>query len=373
MPEKFGAIRARNPPEPPRHHCLVEAHRLAPAVVLVLALESSCDETAAAVITDGPRVLSNVVHSQVAVHAPFGGVVPEVASREHIRRVVDIVHRAVQPAGGLASIEGLAVTRGPGLVGSLLVGMQFIKGLALARRLPWVGVNHLEGHIASAFLADRRPSFPFVALVVSGGHTNIYVVQGFDRMRLVGQTRDDAAGEAFDKAAKLLDIGYPGGVVIDRLARQGNPAAVSFPRSMKDSLEFSFSGVKTALLTYTRKLNRAPSSEEIPDIVASYQEAIVDVLVEKTLRTARMHAIDRVAVVGGVAANSRLRTRFQQDAERVGIEVFIPPPVFCTDNAAMIAVVGHHFLAGGRKDPPDLNALSRWPIDAQPDGIAAIG
>ena len=184
----------------------------------------------------------------------------------------------------------------------------------MARDIPFVGVNHLEGHIASAFLADDKPSFPFVALVVSGGHTNIYVVHDFERMRLVGQTRDDAAGEAFDKAAKLLNIGYPGGVVIDRLARTGNPSAVSFPRSMKDSLEFSFSGVKTALLTYTKKLVRPPTDTEIPDIVASYQEAIVDVLVEKTLRAAEMHAIGRVAVVGGVAANSRLRTRFREDA-----------------------------------------------------------
>ncbi len=273
----------------------------------------------------------------------------------------------------LGEIEGIAVTRGPGLVGSLLVGLSMAKALALALDVPFVGVNHLEGHIASAFLADEKPEFPFVALVVSGGHTNIYVVQGFDRMRLVGQTRDDAAGEAFDKAAKLLDIGYPGGVVIDRLARQGNPEAVSFPRSMKDSLEFSFSGVKTALLTYTRKLGRTPSAEEIPDIVASYQEAIVDVLVEKTLRAARMHRIDRVAVVGGVAANSRLRTRFQDDAGKAGMNVFIPPPVFCTDNAAMIAVVGHHFLVDGRRDTAALNALSRWPIDSNPDGSSANG
>jgi N6-L-threonylcarbamoyladenine synthase len=237
------------------------------------------------------------------------------------------------------------------------------KALALALGVPFVGVNHLEGHIASAFLADRRPSFPFVALVVSGGHTNIYVVQGFDRMRLVGQTRDDAAGEAFDKAAKLLDIGYPGGVVIDRLAKQGNPAAVSFPRSMKDSLEFSFSGVKTALLTYVKKLEKPPAAEDIPGIVASYQEAIVDVLVEKTLRAAERYSIGRVAVVGGVAANSRLRARFHDDAGKKGIRVTIPPPVFCTDNAAMIAVVGHHLLTGGRKDCLNLNALSRWPID----------
>ena len=334
--------------------------------MLVLGIESSCDETAAAVLQDGNQLLSNVIASQIRIHEKYGGVVPEIASRKHVEVIVPVVLEALERAGvTLDAIEGISVTRGPGLVGSLLVGLSMAKALALARNIPFVGVNHLEGHVASAFLAEDKPAFPFVALVVSGGHTNIYVVEDFGRMHLVGQTRDDAAGEAFDKAAKLLDIGYPGGVVIDRLAKTGNPSAVSFPRSMKDSLEFSFSGVKTALLTYTKKLGRPLAEGEIPDVVASYQEAIVDVLVEKTLRAAEMHSIGRVAVVGGVAANSRLRTRFREDAEKKGIQVTIPPPVFCTDNAAMIAVVGHHFLTRGMKDPFDLNALSRWPIDAQ--------
>jgi N6-L-threonylcarbamoyladenine synthase len=332
--------------------------------MLVLAIESSCDETAAAVLQDGQNLLSNVIASQIRIHEKYGGVVPEIASRKHVEVIVPVILEALEKAGvTLEEIDGIAVTRGPGLVGSLLVGLSIAKALAMARNIPFVGINHLEGHIASAFLADDKPSFPFVALVVSGGHTNIYVVHDFERMRLVGQTRDDAAGEAFDKAAKLLNIGYPGGVVIDRLARTGNTSAVSFPRSMKDSLEFSFSGVKTALLTYTKKLVRPPTDAEIPDIVASYQEAIVDVLVEKTLRAAELHGIGRVAVVGGVAANSRLRTRFREDADKKRIQVFIPPPIFCTDNAAMIAVVGHHFLQRGRRDPFDLNALSRWPID----------
>lgn len=332
--------------------------------MLILGIESSCDETAAAVLQDGQKLLSNVIASQIRIHEKYGGVVPEIASRKHVEVIVPVILEALEKAGvTLESIGGIAVTRGPGLVGSLLVGLSMAKALALARDIPFVGVNHLEGHVASAFLADEKPSFPFIALVVSGGHTNIYVVQDFNRMRLVGQTRDDAAGEAFDKAAKLLDIGYPGGVVIDRLAKSGNPEALSFPRSMKDSLEFSFSGVKTALLTYTKKRERPPAAEEIPDIVASYQEAIVDVLVEKTLRAAEMQAIGQVAVVGGVAANSRLRARFQEDARKKGMRVFIPPPVFCTDNAAMIAVVGHHALARGRRDSFDLNALSRWPVD----------
>jgi N6-L-threonylcarbamoyladenine synthase len=332
--------------------------------MLVLAIESSCDETAAAVLQDGQNLLSNVIASQIRIHEKYGGVVPEIASRKHVEVIVPVILEALEKAGvTLEEIDGIAVTRGPGLVGSLLVGLSIAKALAMARNIPFVGINHLEGHIASAFLADDKPSFPFVALVVSGGHTNIYVVYDFEQMRLVGQTRDDAAGEAFDKAAKLLNIGYPGGVVIDRLARTGNTSAVSFPRSMKDSLEFSFSGVKTALLTYTKKLVRPPTDAEIPDLVASYQEAIVDVLVEKTLRAAELHGIGRVAVVGGVAANSRLRTRFREDADKKRIQVFIPPPIFCTDNAAMIAVVGHHFLQRGRRDPFDLNALSRWPID----------
>ncbi len=332
--------------------------------MLILGIESSCDETAAAVLQDGQKLLSNVIASQIRIHEKYGGVVPEIASRKHVEVIVPVILEALEKAGvTLESIGGIAVTRGPGLVGSLLVGLSMAKALALARNIPFVGVNHLEGHVASAFLADEKPSFPFIALVVSGGHTNIYVVQDFDRMRLVGQTRDDAAGEAFDKAAKLLDIGYPGGVVIDRLAKSGNPSVHAFPRSMKDTLEFSFSGVKTALLTYMKKRQSAPSPEEIPDIVASYQEAIVDVLVDKTLRAAEMQAIGQVAVVGGVAANSRLRARFHEDARKRGIRVFIPPPVFCTDNAAMIAVVGHHALARGRRDSFDLNALSRWPVD----------
>ncbi|NPV03411.1 MAG: tRNA (adenosine(37)-N6)-threonylcarbamoyltransferase complex transferase subunit TsaD [Syntrophaceae bacterium] len=332
--------------------------------MLVLGIESSCDETAAAVLRDGQDLLSNVIASQIRIHETYGGVVPEIASRKHVEVIAPVVLEALEKAGvTLEAIGGIAVTRGPGLVGSLLVGLSMAKALALARNIPFVGVNHLEGHVASAFLAEEKPSFPFVALVVSGGHTNLYLVRDFDDLRLMGQTRDDAAGEAFDKAAKLLDIGYPGGIVIDRLARSGNPEALAFPRSMRESLEFSFSGVKTALLSYLKKRHAPPTQDEIPDIAASYQEAIVDVLVEKTLRAAQMQSIGQVAVVGGVAANSRLRARFEEDARARGIRVFIPPPVFCTDNAAMIALAGHHALVRGRRDPFDLNALSRWPVD----------
>ncbi len=230
-------------------------------IVVVLGIESSCDETAAAVVRDGRSLLSSVIASQVDLHARYGGVVPEIASRHHIEAVVPVILQALDDAGlSLAEIEGVAVTRGPGLIGSLLVGLSVAKALAFARRIPLVGVNHLEGHVAAIFLTDNPPAFPFVALVVSGGHTTIYLVEAFRRFTILGQTRDDAAGEAFDKAAKLLDIGYPGGVVIDRLAKEGNRTAIAFPRAMKDGLDFSFSGLKTSLLMHLRKRGSFASS-----------------------------------------------------------------------------------------------------------------
>jgi N6-L-threonylcarbamoyladenine synthase len=335
--------------------------------MVILGIESSCDETAASVVRNGNILLSNVIASQVKVHARYGGVVPEIASRKHIEAIVPVILQALEDARmTLAGIEGIAVTRGPGLIGSLLVGLSTAKALALARHLPVVGVNHLEGHVAAAFLMDFPPEFPFVALVVSGGHTTIYRVEGFQRFTVLGQTRDDAAGEAFDKAAKLLEIGYPGGVQIDRFAKQGNREAFPFPRAMRESLDFSFSGLKTSLLTRLKKRSAPFTPDELPDLTASYQEAICDVLVEKTLRAAAMTAATRVVVCGGVAANSRLRERFYTDAASAGITVFIPPPVLCTDNAAMIAVVGTHLLKAGRKDGLDLNAVSRWPLAVHP-------
>ncbi len=332
--------------------------------MLVLAIETSCDETAAAVVRDGRVMLSNVIASQIDVHSRFGGVVPEIASRKHIEAIGAVILQALDDAGTtLDEIDGIAVTRGPGLVGSLLVGLSAAKAVAFGRKLPFVGVNHLEGHVAAVFLSERRPSFPFAALVVSGGHTTIYRVDDFTRFAILGQTRDDAAGEAFDKAAKLLDIGYPGGVVIDRLAREGDRSAVPFPRAMRDSLEFSFSGLKTALLNYVKQKGM-PAAEAMPGVVASFQEAVVDVLVEKTLRAAEENGLKQVVVCGGVAANSRLRMRFQEDALKHGIEVLVPPPVLCTDNAAMIAVVGDYRLSMGMRDSFDLNAVSRWPLSS---------
>jgi len=331
-------------------------------VMLVLGIETSCDETAAAIVQHGRHVLSNIVASQIELHRQYGGVVPEIASRKHMEVIVPVILQAMHDARvAINDLDGIAVTRGPGLVGSLLVGLSVGKAMAYARKKPFVGVNHLEGHIASIYLEDRTPDFPFVALVVSGGHTSIYLVEHFSRLKVLGKTRDDAAGEAFDKAAKLMNIGYPGGVVIDRLAKGGNRNRIAFPRAMKDTLDFSFSGLKTSLLNYTKKTGRSFKEDEIQDIAASYQEAIVDVLVEKTFRAARLSSVSSIVVCGGVAANSRLRERFVEMSAVSGVQVFFPAILLCTDNAAMIAVVGYHLLERGRKDSLDLNAISRWP------------
>jgi N6-L-threonylcarbamoyladenine synthase len=331
----------------------------------ILGIETSCDETAAAVLQDGKLLRSNVIASQVDLHRIYGGVVPEIASRKHMEMIIPVICEALNGASvTLNDIEGIAVTRGPGLVGSLLVGLSAAKAIAFALNIPFVGVNHLEGHVASIFLSEEHPEFPFVALVVSGGHTNIYLMKDFQDFAVLGQTRDDAAGEAFDKAAKLLNIGYPGGVIIDRLAKKGNRKRIEFPRAMRDSLDFSFSGLKTSLLVHIKKRECPFTEDELPDVAASYQEAIIDVLVEKTLKAAEMHSISRIVVCGGVAANSRLRERFTNESRLKGIHVYIPPPVFCTDNAAMIAVVGEHLLTRGLKDSLDLNAVSRWPLDS---------
>jgi N6-L-threonylcarbamoyladenine synthase len=330
--------------------------------MIVLGIESSCDETAAAVISNG-KMLSNVIASQIAVHSQYGGVVPEIASRKHIEAINLVLKQALNDAHiTLREIEGIAVTRGPGLIGSLLIGLSTAKALAYALNIPFVGVNHIEGHIAAAFLAEKVPSFPFIALVVSGGHTNIYQVKNYHNFQLLGQTRDDAAGEAFDKGAKLLNLGYPGGVVIDRIAKSGNTKALAFPRAMKDSSDFSFSGLKTSLLVMLKKHGRDFSAEELPDVAASYQEAIVDVLVEKTIKATEDNGINRIVVCGGVAANSRLRERFAAATTARNIELFIPPAILCTDNAAMIAAIGEIMLRNGQRDSLDLNAVSRWPI-----------
>jgi len=330
--------------------------------VKVLGIETSCDETAAAVVEDGRRILSDVVATQIEIHRRWGGVVPELASRNHVVQVIPVIDEALSAAGGAGRIDAIAVTSGPGLVGALLVGVQVAKALALAWGKPLVGVNHLEGHLLAAFLGEPPPRFPFLGLVVSGGHTSLYVAEAFGRYRLLGQTRDDAAGEAFDKGAKLLGLPYPGGVAIDQLARGGDPRTVKFPRAIVKGgpLEFSFSGLKTALLHHVRK-HGIPEGQLLADLCASYQEAIVGALASKLFRAARELQLDRVVLSGGVAANGRLRAVVVERASGYeGMRVFLPPPRHCTDNAAMIAVAGTQALLRGERAGPDLNADAGW-------------
>lgn len=323
----------------------------------VLGIESSCDETSAAVVR-GREVLSNVIASQLDVHERFGGVVPELASRAHLEAIVPMVRRALQEASvTLDDLDGIAATCGPGLIGALLVGLNFAKALAASRSLPFIGVNHLDGHLNAGFLeAGTSLEYPFVALLVSGGHTHTYDATGFGAYESIGRTRDDAAGEAFDKVAKLLGLGYPGGPIIDRIAANGDPNAFAFPRAMKKSDDFSFSGLKTAVRVATNELDDL--QPHVADLAASFQEAVVDVLVDKTLRAAKKRGRERVVVSGGVAANSRLREKMASAAAEAGIEPHFPSPILCTDNAAMIAYVGAQHLGSGSGSALDLNAAS---------------
>ncbi|HET7754156.1 MAG TPA: tRNA (adenosine(37)-N6)-threonylcarbamoyltransferase complex transferase subunit TsaD [Anaeromyxobacteraceae bacterium] len=329
----------------------------------VLGIETSCDETAAAVVEDGRRALSDVVATQIELHRKWGGVVPELASRNHVMQVMPVVDEALARAGVRPQeLDGIAVTSGPGLVGALLVGVQVAKSLALAWRKPLARVNHLEGHLVAAFLADPPPTFPFLGFVVSGGHTSLYAAKDFGDYRLLGSTRDDAAGEAFDKGAKLLGLPYPGGVAIDKLARTGNAAAVKFPKAIVRGaeLDFSFSGLKTALLHHVRK-HGVPEGQGLADLCASYQEAIVGALTQKLFRAARQLQFERIVLSGGVAANGRLRAAVtDKAAEYEGLSVFLPAPKLCTDNAAMIAVAGTEALRRGERSGADLNADASW-------------
>jgi N6-L-threonylcarbamoyladenine synthase len=335
----------------------------------VLGLESSCDETAAAIVEDGVRALSDVVASQHDVHARYGGVVPELASRAHILNVVPVVQAALERAGlSLAQLDGIAVTNAPGLIGGLLVGMQTAKALAWATGLPLVGVHHLEGHLSAVYLEPDPPPLPHLALIVSGGHTSLVRVDGHGALIELGRTRDDAAGEAFDKGAKLLGLGYPGGAAIDKLAAGGDPTAVAFPRSMtleEHGDDFSFSGLKTALLTHTRK-HGVPVGQGLADLCASYQAAIVEVLVRKTRRAARKLGLRHVQVCGGVAANAGLRAAMRAAGAEDDFAVHIPPPGRCTDNAAMIAAAGHYHLARGERAGLDLDAAPNAPLAREP-------
>lgn len=332
--------------------------------MLLLALESSCDETAAAVVKDGRTVLSNVIASQISIHAEYGGVVPEIASRKHLESVSFVVEQALLEAGvGLGDLEGLAVTQGPGLAGALLVGICVAKGLSLGRSLPLVGVNHIEGHLLAVFL-EAPVEFPFIALAVSGGHSHLYRVDGVGRYTTLGQTVDDAAGEAFDKVAKLIGLPYPGGVAIDRLAATGDPKAIKFPRPLMHdgSFNFSFSGLKTAVLTHVTKFPESKGAG-INDLAASFQAAVCEVLTKKTAAAVAATGIKRVVVAGGVACNSALRLSMKKFAAEQGVELSIPSPLLCADNAAMIAVPGDFYLNAGFRSGFDLDALPVWPLD----------
>jgi N6-L-threonylcarbamoyladenine synthase len=336
--------------------------------MIVLAIETSCDDTGAAVVLDGRKILSNIVSSQVSIHQKYGGVVPELASRRHIESIVPIVTEALETAKvTLKEIDGIAVTQGPGLVGSLLVGLSFAKSLSFVTGLPFVGVNHIEAHLSAIFLDKNPPKFPFIGLVVSGGHTSLFRVDGFGKYRRLGQTRDDAAGEAFDKVAKLLSLGYPGGPIIDELSKKGNPKAIRFPRPSlgKNSLDFSFSGLKTAVVNYVKSYpGPAGGYPEglLRDIVSSFQEAVVDVLVKKTIQAAHHQGLRRIVLSGGVAANLHLRQKMKEEASLQKVKVYSPSPSFCTDNAAMVGVVGYEYLKRGTQSPYTLNAFSNLPL-----------
>jgi N6-L-threonylcarbamoyladenine synthase len=327
----------------------------------VLGIETSCDETAAAVVEDGLALRSNVIASQIEVHARYGGVVPEIASRHHVEAILPIIHQALEGAGcSLDEIDAVAVTNRPGLVGSLLVGVCAAKAIAYARRLPLVGVHHIEGHIFANFLAEGAVRAPAVALIASGGHTELFYVRGAHDYEVLGRRRDDAAGEAFDKGARAMGLAGSGGPAIDRLAREGDPTRVPFPRSLLDEgLDFSFSGLKTSLLRY---LETRPEEVSMADVAASFQQAIVDVLVAKALRAAEQTGVDTLLVGGGVAANSRLQADLRAAAAPLGLMVSFPPLALCTDNAGMIAAAGASRLARGEIDGPELDTFARSPL-----------
>ena len=330
--------------------------------MLTLAIESSCDDTAAAVLADDRTVLSCVVSSQFDVHARYGGIVPELASRRHIEAVWPVTQEALSIAGvSLSRIELIAATQGPGLIGSLLVGFTFAKGLALVLNIPCVGVDHMAGHLLSPLLENPAPEFPYIALIASGGNTSLYRVGGPADFQCLGRTRDDAAGEAFDKVAKLLDLGYPGGPIVSRIAADGNPAAIPFPRAWlgQDSLDFSFSGLKTSVVNCVHGFRQQGQSPPVADICASFQEAVVEVLAGKTISAAKRCGLARVVLGGGVASNQRLRQVMAERCAAAGLRLFVPVPLYCTDNAAMIGLAGYYRFQNGQVLDPDADVYSR--------------
>ena len=333
--------------------------------MLILGIETSCDETAAAVVEDGTVVKSNVIHSQISTHQKFGGVVPEVASREHLDKIHLVVNEALTRAALTPQdVDGIAVTQGPGLIGSLLVGINYAKGMAFATKKPIVGINHIEGHVYSTAFEFPAPEYPALALVVSGGHTNVFLLPEAEKYKLIGRTRDDAAGEAFDKVSKLLGLGYPGGPVVDRLAKLGNKRAINFPVAeiKEHRFDLSFSGLKTAVLRYVKENNvqsssfSLPPAQEILDICASFQFAVVRALIRSLRRAAQEHPVKTLILAGGVACNSELRVAFQQLADELKIPAHIPSPIYTSDNAAMIAAAGYPKLLRGENAGWEMSA-----------------
>lgn len=328
--------------------------------VLILGIESSCDETAASVVRNGREVLSNVISSQIELHKLYGGVVPEIASRKHIEKINQVVEEALEEADiTLEEIDAIAVTYGPGLVGALLVGVAAAKAIAYAAKKPLVGVHHIEGHVSANFIENKELQPPFLCLIVSGGHTHLVVVEDYGEYKIIGKTRDDAAGEAFDKVARAIGLGYPGGPKIDKLSKEGNPRAIAFPRARVGDSEydFSFSGLKSAVLNY---LNSCSMKEETvceADVAASFQASVVDVLVSHTIAAAKEYGFKTIALAGGVASNYGLREGMEQACQKEGFQLYYPSPVFCTDNAAMIAAAGYYEYKKGTRHSWDLNAV----------------
>lgn len=327
---------------------------------LILAIESSCDETAASVVKNGRCVLSNIISSQIAIHTLYGGIVPEIASRKHIEKINQVVEAALKEADvTLDDIDAIGVTYGPGLVGALLVGVAEAKAIAYAKKKPLVGVHHIEGHVSANYIEHPDLEPPFLCEIISGGHTHLVIVKDYGSFEILGRTRDDAAGEAFDKVARAIGLGYPGGPKIDKLAKEGNPHAIDFPRAhMEDApYDFSFSGVKSAVLNHLNKCRMTGEPIVEADIAASFQQAVVDVLVDNAIRAAKDYHMDRLAIAGGVASNGALRAAMEAACEKEGIRFYRPSPIFCTDNAAMIGVAAYYEYQKGTRHGWDLNAV----------------
>lgn len=333
--------------------------------VLILAIETSCDETAAAVVKNGREILSNIIYTQIKLHTVFGGVVPEIASRKHIEKINPVIEAALKEAEVvLEDIDGVAVTYGPGLVGALLTGVAEAKAIAYGAKKPLVGVHHIEGHISANYIEHKDLEPPFLCMVVSGGHSHLVMVKDYGEYEIIGRTRDDAAGEAFDKVARAIGLGYPGGPKIDKLAKEGNPKAITFPRAKISDApdDFSFSGLKSSVLNYLNQCEMKKEAVNRADVAASFQQAVIDVLTEHTIAAAKRIGIQKVALAGGVASNSSLRRQMKETCEKNNLAFYYPSPVYCTDNAAMIGVAGYYEYIKGVRAGWDLNAVPNLKI-----------